>query len=285
MRCSREDVLSMAVLTSSTHLLNNGCISSAMEVAEACPGGACMGRMQSAVAAKPSALAHRHLRKGHLTHQQGRQARLQRTSTCLHRLQVQELLPLTGQHPTCLRCCREDVLSMAVLNSSTHLLNACISRLRPILGESAWAGCSLQWLQQHQLSPTGTFEKAISLISRAGRPICWSAQVQELRPLTGQRPTCLRCCREDVLSMAVLNSSTIATGDYEGRINFWNVHSGEKRMTLFHTANRFETAVEQLLFLQPLQTSGWPCLLSCGGERGLVPRKERLLFRPPLCHP
>ena len=77
---------------------------------------------------------------------------------------------------------------------------------------------------------------------------------------------CMRCRREDVLSMAVLNSSTIVTGDYEGRINFWNVHSGERRMTLFHTANRFETAVEQLLFLQPAQTSGWPCLLSCGGE-------------------
>ena len=82
---------------------------------------------------------------------------------------------------------------------------------------------------------------------------------------------CMRCCREDVLSMAVLNSSTIATGDYEGRINFWNVHSGERRMTLFHTANRFETAVEQLMFLQPLQTSGWPCLLSCGGESRDLP--------------
>ena len=92
----------------------------------------------------------------------------------------------------------------------------------------------------------------------------------------------MRWCREDVLSMAVLNSSTIATGDYEGRINFWNVHSGERRMTLFHTANRFETAVEQLLFLQPLQTSGWPCLLSCGGESGLVSRKERQMFLAPL---
>ena len=88
----------------------------------------------------------------------------------------------------------------------------------------------------------------------------------------------MHCCREDVLSMAVLNSSTIVTGDYEGRINFWNVHSGERRMTLFHTANRFETAVEQLLFLQPLQTSGWPCLLSCGGAQGLVSWKNGCCF-------
>ena len=66
--------------------------------------------------------------------------------------------------------------------------------------------------------------------------------------------------------MAQYPPAMLATGDYEGRINIWNMHSGERRLSLFHRANRYETAVEQLLFLPARHVGGAPTLLSCGGR-------------------
>jgi len=56
--------------------------------------------------------------------------------------------------------------------------------------------------------------------------------------------------REDITSMAAYTQrALLATGDYEGRITVWSIFTGEKRMCLFHRAERFETSVERLLWL------------------------------------
>ena len=50
--------------------------------------------------------------------------------------------------------------------------------------------------------------------------------------------------REDILHMAAYPArQLLATGDYEGRINVWNLFTGERRMSLFHRAERYETYV------------------------------------------
>lgn len=44
---------------------------------------------------------------------------------------------------------------------------------------------------------------------------------------------------DDILSMDILMEyGAMATGDYEGRINVWNVNSAEKRMSLYHRSDR-----------------------------------------------
>lgn len=44
---------------------------------------------------------------------------------------------------------------------------------------------------------------------------------------------------DDILSMDIWTEhSALATGDYEGRINIWNVNSGERRMSLYHRSDR-----------------------------------------------
>lgn len=61
--------------------------------------------------------------------------------------------------------------------------------------------------------------------------------------------------REDITSMAAYAKRTVlATGDYEGRITIWNPFTGEKRMCLFHRAERYETTVECMLWV-PLRSA------------------------------
>jgi WD40 repeat protein len=44
---------------------------------------------------------------------------------------------------------------------------------------------------------------------------------------------------DDILAMdAYTPRSLLATGDYEGRINVWNMNSGEKRMAMYHRSDR-----------------------------------------------
>lgn len=58
----------------------------------------------------------------------------------------------------------------------------------------------------------------------------------------------------------------IATGDYEGRLNLWTLHSGEKRSSVYHRADRYETSVERLLWIPPATPDGPLLLMSCGGD-------------------
>jgi hypothetical protein len=76
--------------------------------------------------------------------------------------------------------------------------------------------------------------------------------------------------REDILCLAGSSGSPVllATGDYEGRINVYDMHTGERRLSLYHRANRYCTAIHCLLFLQPPQ-SAFQYLLSCGGRAEL----------------
>eukprot|EP00798_Chlamydomonas_sp_ICE-L_P024012 gene24012-9585_t len=56
--------------------------------------------------------------------------------------------------------------------------------------------------------------------------------------------------REDITHMtAYTDRQLLATGDYEGRITIWNLFTGEKRMSLFHRAERYETGIEKLLWI------------------------------------
>ncbi|GAX72651.1 hypothetical protein CEUSTIGMA_g107.t1 [Chlamydomonas eustigma] len=56
--------------------------------------------------------------------------------------------------------------------------------------------------------------------------------------------------REDITHMAAYpKRQLLATGDYEGRITIWNLFTGEKRMCLFHRAERYETLVDCLMWL------------------------------------
>lgn len=56
--------------------------------------------------------------------------------------------------------------------------------------------------------------------------------------------------REDITHMAACKEKNLlATGDYEGRINIWDLHTGEKRMWMCHRAERYETSVERLAWL------------------------------------
>lgn len=66
--------------------------------------------------------------------------------------------------------------------------------------------------------------------------------VEEYKTLEGHK--------DDILAMdAFLDHALLATGDYEGRINVWNINSGERRMSMFHKADRFENSVEALQWL------------------------------------
>jgi len=76
--------------------------------------------------------------------------------------------------------------------------------------------------------------------------------------------------REDITHMAAFpEKQLLATGDYEGRITVWNLFSGEKRMSLFHRAERYETSVERLMWLRPhpsqKDASLKPSLSACSG--------------------
>lgn len=66
--------------------------------------------------------------------------------------------------------------------------------------------------------------------------------------------------------MAYTPPFMLATGDYEGRICVWNIHTGERRCTLTHEASEHQRGVEQLLFLRASKPSAPPILLSCGGK-------------------
>ena len=66
--------------------------------------------------------------------------------------------------------------------------------------------------------------------------------------------------------MAFMAPFMLATGDYEGRIFVWNIHTGERRCTLTHDAPEHQRGVEQLLFLEAPTPSAPPVLLSCGGD-------------------
>ncbi|GIL56855.1 hypothetical protein Vafri_12156, partial [Volvox africanus] len=58
--------------------------------------------------------------------------------------------------------------------------------------------------------------------------------------------------REDILAMAALpQRHLLATGDYEGRINVYHLFTGERRTSLFHRAERYESSVERLCWLLP----------------------------------
>lgn len=54
--------------------------------------------------------------------------------------------------------------------------------------------------------------------------------------------------KDDVLCMAVSpDGSQLATGDYEGRVIVWNLHTGEKRLALFHRSDRRAHACSNLV--------------------------------------
>uniref|UniRef100_A0A7S0WPJ8 EF-hand domain-containing protein n=1 Tax=Chlamydomonas leiostraca TaxID=1034604 RepID=A0A7S0WPJ8_9CHLO len=95
--------------------------------------------------------------------------------------------------------------------------------------------------------------------------------------------------REDVTHMAAFpERALLATGDYEGRITVWGLFNGEKRLSLFHRAERYETSIEKLMWVpvtRPGSTAGSSrsggtdsarqtqsggtgpmLLLSCGGD-------------------
>lgn len=56
--------------------------------------------------------------------------------------------------------------------------------------------------------------------------------------------------KDDILAMdAYVDNALLATGDYEGRINVWNINSGERRMSMYHKADRYENSVESLQWL------------------------------------
>ncbi|KAG1667639.1 hypothetical protein FOA52_004666 [Chlamydomonas sp. UWO 241] len=62
--------------------------------------------------------------------------------------------------------------------------------------------------------------------------------------------------REDITNMAAYaQRALLATGDYEGRITIWQLFTGEKRMCLFHRAERYETSIERMLWM-PLKGTG-----------------------------
>ncbi|GFR43071.1 hypothetical protein Agub_g4078 [Astrephomene gubernaculifera] len=71
-----------------------------------------------------------------------------------------------------------------------------------------------------------------------------SGMVTEYRTFEGHR--------EDIITMAALPARhLLATGDYEGRINVYHLFTGEKRTSLFHRAERYESSVERLCWLLP----------------------------------
>lgn len=80
--------------------------------------------------------------------------------------------------------------------------------------------------------------------------------------------------REDITAIASCpDRQILATGDYEGRVNIYNLFTGERRMSLFHRAERYETSVEKLQWLLPPPRKGAPAasaqpllLLSFGGD-------------------
>jgi WD40 repeat protein len=78
--------------------------------------------------------------------------------------------------------------------------------------------------------------------------------------------------REDITSMAAYSKRMVlATGDYEGRITIWNPFTGEKRMCLFHRAERYETTVECMLWvpLRSVRKKAVRSLLSSLGRSNL----------------
>ncbi|KAG2424023.1 hypothetical protein HXX76_014847 [Chlamydomonas incerta] len=71
-----------------------------------------------------------------------------------------------------------------------------------------------------------------------------SGVVDEYRTFEGHR--------EDITSMAALKQrQLLATGDYEGRINVYHLFTGEKRTSLFHRSERYESSVEKLCWVLP----------------------------------
>ncbi|KAG2498385.1 hypothetical protein HYH03_003644 [Edaphochlamys debaryana] len=71
-----------------------------------------------------------------------------------------------------------------------------------------------------------------------------SGVVEEHRTFEGHR--------EDILTMAASpQRQLLATGDYEGRINVYHLFTGEKRTSLFHRAERYESSVERLCWILP----------------------------------
>ncbi|KXZ51188.1 hypothetical protein GPECTOR_13g675 [Gonium pectorale] len=71
-----------------------------------------------------------------------------------------------------------------------------------------------------------------------------SGMVAEYRTFEGHR--------EDITTIAALPSrQLLATGDYEGRINVYHLFTGERRTSLFHRAERYESSVERLVWIVP----------------------------------
>ncbi|KAG2439805.1 hypothetical protein HYH02_010440 [Chlamydomonas schloesseri] len=71
-----------------------------------------------------------------------------------------------------------------------------------------------------------------------------SGVVDEYRTFEGHR--------EDISAMVALKErQLLATGDYEGRINVYHLFTGEKRTSLFHRSERYESSVEKLCWLLP----------------------------------
>lgn len=53
-------------------------------------------------------------------------------------------------------------------------------------------------------------------------------------------PKCFEGHKEDILHAALhVDGHYLATGDYEGRINIYNVFTGEKRLALYHRSGSF----------------------------------------------
>lgn len=80
--------------------------------------------------------------------------------------------------------------------------------------------------------------------------------------------------KEDILSHAVYMSpstTTIATGDYGGRIRLWNLNSGIMRLELMHSGHSgsYERSVDGLLFLEEIKHDGMPLLVSISADARL----------------
>eukprot|EP00210_Caulerpa_lentillifera_P001429 g1372.t1 len=75
----------------------------------------------------------------------------------------------------------------------------------------------------------------------------------------------------------------LVTGDYEGKIIVWKLSTGTKKMALYHRAERYETSVDRLLWLNTTNESKEEMLLllSAGGD-GIIRVWSVLTVQPRL---
>jgi len=75
-------------------------------------------------------------------------------------------------------------------------------------------------------------------------------------------------CSYNSSILASVEHDLLATGDYEGKIFVWKLSTGAKKIALYHRAERYETSIDQLLWLPTIDQTGDQILLllSAGGD-------------------